>query len=309
MSEATNNSPEEVLQDRFAPAEIAGEEYEESPRTLKGGRSIAKGLSKTRLLAGGLAAAALLAVGGGAVYAQGQGGSMVGTDNAESEADGGGMGGMMSGDRMGSMMDGQGGMGSMMDDGGSTSGAMMGSFDEEQPFDLQFIDGMTMHHEGAIMSSEHMISDSERPELRRLAENIRQSQSEQIKQMQEWRGEWYPDGEQTSGMSAGTMDRMMGDGGMMEGMMGGSMQKMMGADATDEMFLRMMIPHHQMAVDISEKALREAEHPELENLARTIRDEQSAEIELMRGYLAEIEASTEGQKGPTTEASESHHEN
>ena len=308
MSDATNNSPEEVLRDRFASGEIDGEEYDGSPRTLKGGRSIAKGLSKTKLLAGGLAAAALLAVGGGAVYAQGQGGSMMGTDNAESEADGGGMGGMMSGDRMGSMMGGQGGMGSMMDGGGSTSGGMMGSFDEEQPFDLQFIDRMTMHHEGAIVSSEHMISDSERPELRRLAENIRRSQSEQIKQMQEFRNEWYTDGEQTSGMPTGMMDRMMGNGGMMEGMMGGSMQKMMGADATDEMFLRMMIPHHQMAVDMSEKALREAKHPELEELARTMRDEQSAEIELMRGYLAEIEASTEGQKGPTTEAGESHHE-
>ena len=304
MSDATNNSPEEVLRDRFASEEIDGEEYDESPRTSKGGRSIAKGLSKARLLAGGLAAAALLAVGAGTVYAQGQGGSMVGTDNAESEADGGGMGGMMSGNRMGSMMGGQGGMCSMMGGGESTSGGMMGSFDEEQPFDLQFIDGMTMHHEGAIMSSEHMISDSERHELRRLAENIRQSQSEQIKQMQEFRKEWYPDGEQTSGMPAGMMDRMVGDGGMM----GGSMQKMMGADATDEMFLRMMIPHHQVAVDMSEKALREAEHPELEELARTIRDEQSAEIELMRGYLAEIEASTEGQKDPTTEAGESHHE-
>jgi len=79
-------------------------------------------------------------------------------------------------------------------------------------------------------------------------------------------------------------------GGMMEGMMGGSMQEMMGGNATDEMFLRMMIPHHQMAVDMSEKALDEAEHPELENLARKIINEQTAEIELMKGYLEEIEA-------------------
>jgi len=171
------------------------------------------------------------------------------------------------------------GMGSMMSGGG-----MMGSFDEDRPFDLQFIDGMTMHHEGAIMSSKHMISDSKRPELRELAEDIEESQSGQIDQMQEWRDEWYPDAGQTSGMPAGMME------GMMEGMMGGSMQEMMGGDATDEMFLRMMIPHHQMAVDMSEKALDEAEHPELENLARKIINEQTAEIELMKGYLEEIEA-------------------
>ncbi|PLS83582.1 MAG: DUF305 domain-containing protein, partial [Actinobacteria bacterium] len=108
---------------------------------------------------------------------------------------------------------------------------------------------MIMHHQGAIISSEHMISDSERPELRQLAEDIQQSQSEQIEQMQEWREEWYPDAERTFGMMDPTQME-----GMMEGMMGGSMQEMMG-DATDAMFLRMMIPHHQMAVDMSEETL------------------------------------------------------
>ncbi len=193
--------------------------------------------------------------------------------------------------QFGSMMSGgamSGGMGSMMNDRG-----MMGSFDEDKPFDLQFIDQMTMHHQGAIMSSKHMISDSERPELRKLAENIEESQSEQIDQMQEWRDEWHPDAEQTSGMPAGMMDEMMSDG-MMEQMMGGSMQEMMGSDSTDVMFLRMMIPHHQMAVNMSEKALKRSEHPELEELARKIIDEQTAEIELMEGYLKEIEAAEKG---------------
>ena len=150
-----------------------------------------------------------------------------------------------------------------------------GSFDEDRPFDLQFIDQMIVHHQMAIMSSEHMISDSERPELRQLAENIQESQSEQIEQMQAWRDEWYPDAGRTSGMP--------------NGMMGGSMQGMMGSDTADAMFLRMMIPHHQDAIDMSEEALERAEHPELKELAQTIIDEQSAEIELMQGYLEEID--------------------
>ncbi len=295
MSDATNGSSEEILHNRFASGEIDASEHEKPSKISKGERSIAKSRSKTRLLAGGLTAVALLAVGGGAVYAQGQGSSMMGGDTAKSEADGNGMGGMMNGGMMGSMMGGHGGMGSMMGEQGMSGGQMMGSFDEEQPFDLQFIDQMTMHHEGAIMSSEHMISDSERSELRQLAENIQQSQSEQIKQMQEWREEWYGDAGQTSGMAAGTMDQMMGDG-MMEEMMGGSMQGMMGGDVTDEMFLRMMIAHHQLGIEMAEQALEEAEHPELEELAQTIIDEQSAEIELMQGYLDEIEARPGGSK-------------
>lgn len=164
-----------------------------------------------------------------------------------------------------------------MDGEGAYRGAEMGSFDKDRPFDLQFIDQMIAHHQMAILSSEHMISDSERPELRELAQNIQKSQSEQIEQMREWRRQWYPDARQASGMSDGMMDETMGGG-------------MMGGDVPDAMFLRMMIPHHQTAIDMSEKALREAEHPEIRELARKIIDEQSEEIVLMQGYLEEVEA-------------------
>lgn len=288
-----HGSAEENLRGRFARGEIDTEEYERSLSLLKshGGPARGRRGAKSKLLVAGLAAAALLTVGAGAVYAQG--GSMMGGNDAGSEVDGNGMDGMMNGGQMGSMMGGQGGggMGSMMGDG--QTGSMMGSFDENRPFDLQFIDQMTMHHEGAIMSSEHMIGDSERPELRQLAENIQRTQAEQIEQMQAFREEWYSDDEQTSGMPAGMMEEMMDDG-MMNEMMGGSMQDMMGGDATDAMFLRMMIPHHQMAIDMSEEALDgKAEHSELKELAQTIRDEQSAEIELMQGYLDEIERTTD----------------
>lgn len=236
-------------------------------------------MTRAKYLTVSLALAILLLAGIGVTFAYGQVGSMMGDQGMSgSQTDGGGMMGGQDGCGMGSMMNGE----------GMSGGQMMGSFNEEQPFDLQFIDQMTMHHEGAIMSSEHMISDSERPELRELAANIQKSQSEQIDQMQDFREEWYPDAEQTSGMPAGMMDEMMGDG-MMENMMGGSMQEMMGGDATDEMFLRMMIPHHQMAVDMSEKALEDAENPELKDLAQKIKDEQTAEIKLMEGYLADIE--------------------
>ena len=202
----------------------------------------------------------------------------------------GGAGTSTSGDDTGSMMGSGGGdgMGSMMN-GGSMMGSMMGSFDEEgKPFDLQFIDQMIPHHEGALMSSEHMISNSKRPEMRQLYENIQKSQSEQIEQMQEWREEWYGDdaGQSSGMMGDGQTGSMMGNNGMM----GGSMQGMMGGNTLDVMFLKMMIPHHQMAVDMSDEALSKAEHPELRDLAQKIRDEQSSEIELMKGYLGEIKS-------------------
>ena len=167
------------------------------------------------------------------------------------------------------------------DNDSQSSTQTMGSFDEDKPFDLQFIDQMIIHHQGAIMSAEHMIADSERPELRQLSENIQTSQAEQIELMRAWREEWYPDAGPTFEMDPTQMSEMMGDN---------QMQEMMGTEGTDAMFLRMMIPHHQLAIDMSEQALDYAEHPELKELAQQIIDEQSAEIELMEGYLERIEA-------------------
>ncbi|MHB8879182.1 MAG: DUF305 domain-containing protein [Myxococcaceae bacterium] len=51
-------------------------------------------------------------------------------------------------------------------------------------------------------------------------------------------------------------------------------------------FLTGMIPHHQMAVDMSRLALRYASDPDVKNLARRIISEQKPEIVRMNRYLA-----------------------
>lgn len=65
---------------------------------------------------------------------------------------------------------------------GMMAGRPMGSFSSTQPFDLQFIDQMTMHHEGAIVSARNMIADSPRPEMRALANAIITDQTAQVRQ-------------------------------------------------------------------------------------------------------------------------------
>ncbi|CAN5324182.1 DUF305 domain-containing protein [soil metagenome] len=186
----------------------------------------------------------------------------------------------------------------MMNDGGmgdmgmGMAGTRMGTFSEEQPFDAQFLDQMSVHHEGAIASTTAMILDSSRPELRGLAEDIVTGQRAELSQMRAWRVEWYPDLEATFDM-AGSMANGSTDGRvpMMGGDDGGSMMSgaMMGSGATTErMYLTMMITHHQLAVDMAEQAQRDATHPELRALAATIADEQAAQIVEMRGYLANL---------------------
>ena len=170
-----------------------------------------------------------------------------------------------------------GGM-SMMD---GPHGGPMGEFSDDQPFDLQFIDQMTMHHQGALMSTQAMIADSNRPELRDLAAAIDTSQTAQIEQMQTWRTQWYGDlPSTTGGMDAAQMEQMMTS----EAMSG--VPDMMGAAGAD-MYLQMMIVHHQIGVDMSEEALARSGRPEIRQLAQDIADEQSAQILLMRSYLAD----------------------
>jgi len=60
----------------------------------------------------------------------------------------------------------------------------------------------------------------------------------------------------------------------------------------DVMFLQMMIPHHQQAIDISDLALTKSEDAELLALAKNIRDEQGAEIVKMKAWLEKAKAAS-----------------
>ena len=61
----------------------------------------------------------------------------------------------------------------------------------------------------------------------------------------------------------------------------------------DIMFLQMMIPHHQQAVDISNLALKTSKDPELLALAKSIRDAQTTEIAQMKQWLSDAGAGTD----------------
>lgn len=182
-------------------------------------------------------------------------------------------GGMMGSGITGSGMMGQGGMmGNLM------SGELLG--DSSQPFDLRWLDTMILHHQGGVQMTEHMVTQSARPELRDLATRIITAQQHEIDQMQVWRAAWYPDAPALS-----TTTPMMGGAMMGAGMPTDQMRQMMGGVDLDAMFLQMMIPHHEGAITIAEQALTEAEHPEIKTLALVIITAQRAEITEMQSAL------------------------
>jgi uncharacterized protein (DUF305 family) len=151
----------------------------------------------------------------------------------------------------------------------------------QQPYDLQFIDTMIVHHEGAITMSQMVLSKSQRPELTDFAQKIIDDQSTEIAQLKQWRDEWYAGKPSAVNMD---MPGMTNEG--MKMMTGEHMKKMdeMKPAHLDSHFLDMMSSHHEGAIDMAKQALTKAEHPEIKDLAKRIISAQSAEIKQMDAW-------------------------
>ena len=177
------------------------------------------------------------------------------------------------------------------------------------PFDQQFIDSMTPHHQSALMMAQMAITKAQLPEVKRLARGIIADQKKEIAQMQAWRKAWYPkaaapmnhsmmDGGAMSGMDHSKMNhgsmKMSGDKMTMPGEMMGlpmkgemDMGKLRNAKGRmfDKMFLQMMIPHHAGAIMMAQEALDVTARPQLRKMSHAIISSQAREIGLMQGIL------------------------
>jgi uncharacterized protein (DUF305 family) len=150
------------------------------------------------------------------------------------------------------------------------------------PFDLQFIDTMSQHHQGAIEMAEMALKKSDNDELKKFAQKIIDDQKKEIAQMKDWRDKWF------AGKPPAKNMEMPGMSDSMKMMMGDWMKKMEAASGKefDVQFLDMMTPHHAGAVAMAKEALAKAEHPEIKTLANSIIKAQEAEIKQMAEWKA-----------------------
>lgn len=196
--------------------------------------------------------------------------------------------------------------------GGPGMGGMM------RRADRHFIVMMIPHHEGAIAMADLALERSQRPEIRTLAASIKETQTQEIEQMRAWYRQWYnadvPDWE--PGMGWNDADRPQGrepqgqPGDWAPGMMGmhgrgwardqdgwepgmgcmgmrtmqGDLRALEQASDFDRAFIEEMIPHHQMAVMMSQMLLLNSDRPELQALAQKIIETQTTEINQMRTW-------------------------
>jgi uncharacterized protein (DUF305 family) len=153
---------------------------------------------------------------------------------------------------------------------GGMPGAMGGGMMVTGEFD--YLTRMIPHHQEAIDAARILQAGTRRQQMRDFAAAIIRTQSAEVTQMEAWLAQWYP-GRETS-VDYQPMMRNLNT---------------LSGDALDRAFFEDMIPHHMMAVMMSQQLLvrQLAQHPAIVPFATTIRDVQHAEIEMMRTWLRE----------------------
>ncbi|MEO3868258.1 DUF305 domain-containing protein [Nonomuraea sp. B12E4] len=132
-----------------------------------------------------------------------------------------------------------------------------------------YLSQMVPHHQEAITAA-RQLQRSERAEMRRLGQAIVTTQTAEVGKMRGWLEQWYRQSPAPSA-SQSTMPGLSGLSG----------------DQLGKTFLQHMIPHHMMAIMMSQQLLRgdQVQHSEVADFARTVRDDQWAEVRTMRRYL------------------------
>jgi uncharacterized protein (DUF305 family) len=152
--------------------------------------------------------------------------------------------------------------------------------------DVAFAQNMIPHHAQAIAMSELAAQQAVSPQVKDFAARIQTAQQPEIEQLSGWLRAWHDPVPATNspmrGMEQGDMGQMDHDAsGPMPGMMSGDQMHQLEqatGPAFDQMYLQMMITHHQGAITIAQTELRAGQNPDARQLAQRIIDTQQREI-------------------------------
>lgn len=169
----------------------------------------------------------------------------------------------------------------------ASSTATSGDAQQHNDADVTFAQGMIPHHAQAVEMADMALDTSEDDELLVLANKIKEAQQPEIDQMTGWLKEWGEPVEAAgSGQGGG---HSMGSDAMGATMMSDEeMDQLHGAkgDAFDQMWLTMMIRHHEGAIKMAEQHQSNGKSAEALALSKEIIRAQQAEIEEMRGMIS-----------------------
>lgn len=154
------------------------------------------------------------------------------------------------------------------------------------PADVRFMQGMIGHHAQAIEMTELLATRTQSEDMRKLAQRIDVSQTDEIRMMEEWlkrRGEALPD-----------PHAHHHGGALMPGMLSAEeMARLARAkgEAFDRLFLESMIKHHEGALVMVQELFATAgagQEPEIFAFANDVDADQRMEIDRMHVMLDKL---------------------
>lgn len=140
-------------------------------------------------------------------------------------------------------------------------------------FETDFMQKMIDHHHMATEMAKVCLQKATHEELRSMCQNIIDSQTKEIQEMQSWLQSWYQITKEPMMMAEG--EQMMNQLNAASG------------DEFDKMFMQMMIEHHTTAIQEATPCVQRAEHQELKDLCQNIITSQQQEIQQMQTWLAQ----------------------
>jgi uncharacterized protein (DUF305 family) len=168
--------------------------------------------------------------------------------------------------------------------GNDSSSGLSSGTDAHNKADVAFVTNMIPHHAQGVQMAKMVTTIDSNNKVATLAGEIQNAQRSQIEIMTGWLKAWG----EPAPMDMGGM----GHGGMsMPGMTGlmtpHQMQLLTKTSSTkfDQLWLQMMVKHHQGAIDMANTELRNGENTDAKALAQQIIDSQQAQITTMNRWL------------------------
>jgi uncharacterized protein (DUF305 family) len=152
----------------------------------------------------------------------------------------------------------------------------------EQMGDQRFITMMIHHDQKTLKMLDLAAQKAKNTQIRTLATQIKTDQTKEIDQLQTLYKQLY--GAEVTANAMNCMGGMGGMGGMEMGEMGrmggmSNLESLANSPNFDQEFVRWMIHHQQMSVNMASKAAENAKSPQIRTLAQCIIKTQTAQIE------------------------------
>lgn len=161
----------------------------------------------------------------------------------------------------------------------------------DQPFneaDVAFAQMMIPHHREAVEMAALAVDRAQNPEVKALADQIRSAQEPEITQLTGFLTDWgaeVPAAGSMAGMGHSNNSGMSAMPGAMTPEQMEQLRTATGAEF-DQMFLTMMVEHHQGAVTMAQREAEQGGNQDAQRLAEKIVADQNAEISRMQQLQA-----------------------